>query len=628
MSDDALGRVKLEQRRESAGRDLARNWVHVTSPATCILVITVLGLMLASYGQYVLAISLVSAIIGAALTLLVGFARCITLASAAMMAVGAYGSTLLVHHLGLPYLPSVVLATVFGAIAGLVLAIPGTRFRSHNLAMVTLVFQAVLIILIRESKALTGGAEGMHVPAPVILGAEIATDSGFLMLIGGGATAAVLAMTVILQGRFGKNMRAVAQNEIAAETYGIGVKAYLTAAFVLSSSIIAFAGALAAPRIRIIDPDSFGILASVFMLAYPIIGGMTSIWAGIIGGGALRLLPEVLRPVADYQEFIFSALVIVVVLFFPGGLVQLMTRAWRLVSRGGLLAAQEKPATGSFGAAGFRTISAALESHAGQVGTAEVVPALQIQNVSRAFGALKAVDEVTLTVEAGTLHGIIGPNGAGKTSLFNIITGFLAADSGEISCFGRPLLGQPISGRIRMGMTRTFQNVALFPELSCRDNAIIGLGSNDVISALRHTVTDLAGTVGSRRHFAAADAALEAVGLSEFRFRKAGSLSLGDQRRLELARAIISNPRLILLDEPVSGLSQAETEQLRALLLAINSERKAAMLLIEHNVGFVTSLCPRVTIMGGGRVIAEGEAHSTINLPEVRELYFGERARK
>src|SRR5262249_20750392 len=266
-------------------------------------------------------------LVGTALVVLVGLARCITLACGSIMAIGAYVSTLAVTQLRVPYLGTLALAILAGAAGGWLIAFPGTRFRGHNLAMVTLVFQSVCIILIRESRWLTGGAEGIHVPAPQIFGLAIATDRAFLILIGIAVAVMTLIVTILVRGPFGKNLQAASGNEIAAEAFGVSVRGYLTAAFIVSSVAIAFAGALLAPRVRILDPDSFGVLDSVFMLAYPIIGGMHSVWGGLLGGGGLRILPELLRPVADYQELFFAALVIFVVMFFPGGLTELIRRA-------------------------------------------------------------------------------------------------------------------------------------------------------------------------------------------------------------------------------------------------------------------------------------------------------------
>ena len=238
------------------------------SPTLFILICVLVGVLaLDSYPQYAMAIAILSMLVGIALVVLVGLGRCITLASGSIMAIGAYASTLAVVDLGLPYLAALALATFAGALAGWLIAFPGTRFRGHNLAMVTLVFQSVCIILIRQSTWLTGGAEGIHVPPPQIFGSSFTGDRAFLILIGVAVALMTLAITILVRGPFGKNLQAAAGNEIAAEAFGIGVRGYLTAAFVVSSTAIAFAGALLAPRIRILDPDSFGVLLSIYVLA-------------------------------------------------------------------------------------------------------------------------------------------------------------------------------------------------------------------------------------------------------------------------------------------------------------------------------------------------------------------------
>jgi branched-chain amino acid transport system permease protein len=580
-------------------------------PALFLVVCVAAGLALDSYAQYVLAIAIISMLVGVALVVLVGLARCITLASGSIMAIGAYVSTLAVADLHAPYLATLALAIFAGGAAGWVIAFPGTRFRGHNLAMVTLVFQSVCIILIRESTWLTGGAEGIHVPPPQLFGVTIVSDGAFLILIGLAGATMMAVMTVLVRGPFGKNLQAAAGNEIAAEAFGVSVRGYLTAAFVMSSLAIAFAGALLAPRVRILDPDSFGVLESIFMLAYPIVGGMYSIWGGLLGGGALRILPELLRPVADYQELFFATLVIVVVMFFPRGLTGLINRVTRSIMKSARplsLPALPKPPS--------------VPAEAGQ----RPDELLLVEAVDKRFDALHAVNAASLRVPVGRIHGLIGPNGAGKTSLFNIISGFLDADSGRVTFAGKSLLELQARDRIGFGMTRTFQNVAIFGQLSCLDNVIIGLGRNAVIAAMGASFDHFADGTSTRGAKRRVLAALESVGLSGQVLSPAGSLSLGNQRRLELARAIVSEPRLILLDEPVSGVAEAEAEELRELLLRINAERKIAMLVVEHNIPFVARLCQSLSVMGAGRIVAEGKPAEVISLPIVRQLYFGEAA--
>ncbi|MGA7327168.1 MAG: ATP-binding cassette domain-containing protein, partial [Rhodomicrobium sp.] len=437
------------------------------------------GLQFDTYWQYVFAISIGAAVVGVALIMLVGYARCITIATGAMLAIGAYGATVPVVHLGMPFLPALVIATLLGALAGLLLGIAGVRFRSHNLAMVTLVFQAVVIIVLRESKELTGGAEGINVPPPVIFGQSFAGDAVFLIMSGVLYALVVLPISVLLFGPFGKNLRALASNENAARAFGIDVRHHLIAGFIWSSALIAFAGAVLAPRFHVIDPDSYGVLTSIFALAYPIIGGMGSIWGGLVGGGVLRAMPELLRPVADYIELIFCVLVVGTLTFFPDGLISALLKwprrkpvaAAEVLSTGGKsereLIAQLLSATETLGDGGAHRVEPCL-----------TLPVLEIRGVSKSFGALRAVQDVSLKVAAHALHGLMGPNGAGKTTLFNMVSGFIPPDKGNILLMGQPLENIPLEKRVTFGMARTFQHASLFPQLSCLDNVLIGLGRN------------------------------------------------------------------------------------------------------------------------------------------------------
>jgi branched-chain amino acid transport system permease protein len=604
----------------SSGR--IRALTGALAPSAVLLAIAILGLFFDTYWQYVFAISITAAVIGSALAMLVGYARCITIATGAMLAIGAYGATIPVVHGSMPFLGAVVTATVLGAGAGWMLAVPGVRFRSHNLALITLVFQAVVIIVLRESKTLTGGAEGMHVPPPLILGISFAKDADFLLLCAALYALAIIPMTVLLAGAFGKNLRALASNENAARAFGIDVRHHLIAAFTFSSALIAFAGAVSAPRFRIIDPDSYGIFNSIFTLAYPIIGGMGSIWGGLVGGGILRVIPELLRPLADYIELIFCVLVVTTLTFFPDGLASAF---WRGTGRRSDAKAGASFATPEIELAPIAELFAATEA-LGATSTKQAggAPILAAEGASKSYGALRAVDDVSLTVAPCSLHGLMGPNGAGKTTLFNIVSGFVAADAGNVRMSGVLLDQVPLEGRIGLGMTRTFQHAAVFERLSCLDNVIIGLGRNRIVQGLARSIGQAFANADSRSERRAAQAALAAVGLGARRDDLAGALPLGEQRRLEIARAIVSRPRIILLDEPVSGVSVEEARRLRELLLAINGELGIAMVVIEHNIGFLSSLCQQISVMSQGRILAEGDAATIIADPRVRHAYFGE----
>jgi ABC-type branched-subunit amino acid transport system ATPase component/ABC-type branched-subunit amino acid transport system permease subunit len=560
-----------------------------------------------SYAQYVLGLVVVHCLIGAALVMIVGYTRVIMLAAGAMAAIGAYASAILMSRTGLPYLLTLPCAALLGALGGIILAVPASRFRGHHLAMATMVFQVLVIIGIREWSELTGGALGLRAPPASIGALTITSDFASLVLIAAAAFPVVLVLAILLAGRFGKTLRAVSASELACDAFGVDITRMRIAAFAFSSAAIAFAGALLAPRVRILDPDSFDIVHSVIMLGYPIVGGMSNIWGGLVGGTVLQLAPELLRPVGRYQEIILAIFVIGVMLAMPGG----------LIGFAHALAPGEQRNEASRVILTAPVLAPPSEEPAG-------IPALSVFNIYKSYDALQAVDGVSLQVERGAIHGVIGPNGAGKTTLFNVISGFIAPDQGTIELFGTNVEAQPSRTRIVHGMTRTFQNVAIVGDLSCLDNVVIGLGENSIWQTALSSFAEILGSLRNRERLAAAQGALAAVGLEQCAMVPAGSLSLGNQRRLELARAIVSRPRLILLDEPVSGVSHEEEKQLGELLRSLNAQRAVTMLIIEHNIAFVRALCDTISVMAAGRLIAQGEFQAVIGLPVVRYHYFGD----
>ena len=339
----------------------------------------------------------------------------------------------------------------------------------------------------------------------------------------------------------------------------------------------------------------------------------------------MRVIPELLRPLADYIELIFCVLVVATLTLFPDGL---GLRPGDRKSRRRQLKASQAPAQTSEMHAdriaallnATRTIDSTRPA-----GKPADVPMLEVVDVSKSYGALRAVDHVSMSVASGSLHGLMGPNGAGKTTLFNMISGFHPdCDGGRVLLAGAPLDAVPIERRIALGMTRTFQHAAVFQRLSCLDNVssvsdATACGKAPCAASLPRSTPQ---TARAERH--AAFTALDAVGLGCPCARCGRPLSLGDQRRLEIARAIVSRPRLLLLDEPVSGVSVEEAQRLRELLLAINRELGIAMVVIEHNIGFLASLCQRISVMSEGRIIAEGDAAAMVTDPRVRHAYFGE----
>jgi branched-chain amino acid transport system permease protein len=578
-------------------------------PALATMAIGASGFLADKFTQYVLTQVVISTLVGATLVMIVGYGRVIMLATGAMMAIGAYGSAILQLRAGVSYLATLPASLGLGLLAGLVLAVPATRFRGHHLAMATIVFQYLVIIVIREWEGLTGGALGLRVPAVSFLGIESSSDLHWLLFIALASAVGTAIMGALLTTRFGKTLRAMSASEVAADAYGVHIPRFQIAAFALSSAMLAYAGALLAPGVRILDSESFGITHSIVALGYPIVGGINSVWGGLIGGGILRLLPEALRSLGKYQELWVALLAIAVMVINPAGILGI---AQKLV--------RKKPAF-----AGVRpTRALPAEASATDWKAAPADMAVRVAGATKAYEGLVAVNDVTIEVPAGEIHGLIGPNGAGKTTLFNAISGFTRLDIGTISLFGAPVEKEPSRLRIRHGVTRTFQQVAVFGHLSCLDNVIIGLGQNGVTASLSASAHELFKTAAYRGSVERAYAALVEVGIGDLAHMQASELSLGNQRRLEIARAIVSQPRLILLDEPVSGVARSEEKRIAELLTRLGRDHGISMLVIEHNIGFVSQISHSISVMAAGRIIANGSPDAVLGLSEVRRRYFGE----
>ena len=249
---------------------------------------------------------------------------------------------------------------------------------------------------------------------------------------------------------------------------------------------------------------------------------------------------------------------------------------------------------------------------------------LDVRGLSRSFRGLKALSDYDLALRAGTIHGVIGPNGAGKTTLFHVLSGFLRPSAGVIRFDGTDITGRPAYAVARLGMARTFQNIRLFGDLPVIDNVKAGLQAR----APRSLVGTLLSSAGFRRQEQQltdrARALLRLFGLDQHRDRLARHLPYGDQRRLEIARAVATEPKILLLDEPNAGMNPVETQELLELIRRLRDEQGITIVLVAHDIPLVMNLCDRIQVLNYGRIIAEGDPAAVRNHPEVIAAYLGQ----
>jgi branched-chain amino acid transport system permease protein len=585
----------------------------------------------------------------------VGYLGQINLGQVAFLGIGAYTAGLVVTRLHWGLLPSLVAAAGSGLAVGGLLALPALRLEGPQFALATLSFSALTVTALNELEALTGGAQGLSLTRPPLFGHALASR-GFYWLCLAALALVWVTMRNLLGSHWGRAFEALRDSPIATDAMGVGSYRHKVAGFALGSGLGGFAGALYAFNFQYLQPQIFTYDLMVILLLGVVLGGRKSLWGAFLGACIVVLLPNLLssrrlfltlallafaaalaaglRALAARRAGPFQALAPIAAtgLLAAGGLLVKHTEDWRkaifalllfAVMVGlpeGLMGFCARFLTGI-----FRVPPAALPppaplDEALPVRTAAPGGLLEVTDLRRHFGGVKAVDGITLVVEAGTIHGLIGPNGSGKSTLVNVVSGLYQPSSGRIRLRGARVRGAGLMPMARAGVARTFQNLQLFSDLSALDNVMVAL--NGVFGLPLPLVIAGLGLGEERRAQADALALLAFVGLEAQARAKARDLPYGAQRFLELARALARRPALLILDEPAAGLAHPDVLRLIGIIRAVH-QRGITILLIEHHMDVVSELCQRVTVMDGGRLLAEGAPAAVKRDPLVLEAYLG-----
>ena len=491
-------------------------------------------------------------------------------------------------------LPVAILAA---AVSGCIIGYPTLRLRSDYLAIVTLGFGEIVRIT-ATNLDVTGGPNGLYgIPPATVFGKEVISPSALYYLGLFFLVIAIVVTALLSRSRLGRAWRSLREDETAAEAIGVPAIKVKLLAYVMGAMIGAMAGMFFSARFGTVDPTSFTYFTSVMLLIVVIVGGMGSIPGMVLGAVVVIVLPEVLRPISDYRLLIFALALVVLMLVRPQGL-------WPV----------GRTRRGAFTAppAGAEEVARAVPSEHSEV-------LLKVAGLRHRFGGVTAVDDVSFEIRTGEIVSIIGPNGAGKTTVFNCITGLVVPEAGTMLLHGeRSLVGMKPHKIVSLGLARTFQGIRLFGGMSVADNALVGLVAHQGRVLSRHGLLSRT-TARDRR---VAWRWLEFVGLADRAHLFASELSYGDRRRLEIARALVSGPSLLLLDEPAAGTNPTEKRELMALVRQVR-DSGVAVVLIEHDMGLVMGLSDRVIVLDMGRVIAEGPPALVQDDQRVIDAYLG-----
>ena len=552
------------------------------------------------------------ALVALGLVLLTGVGGLTSFGQAAFAGIGAYSSAWLCTAQGLsPWLGLLAGLLLTGAVA-LVLGWVTLRMSGHYLPLATIAWSLALFFTMGNLDAL-GKYDGLlGVPPITLFGFSFQAERRIYALIWAAALGGAIAVLHLLDSRPGRVMRALnlarGGGTTMPEAMGASTFRHKVLMFVIAALLASVSGWLFAHMQRSVNPSPFGIKFGIEYLFMAVLGGVGSVWGAFTGAALVKLtedqlqvlLPKLIGTAGSYEIIVFGIVLVMVLKFAPDGVWPLLERwlprrrARRALGEAQPLPARDKPQRGE--------------------------PLLEAKAVRKAFGGLVAVNDISFTVRAGDIVGLIGPNGAGKSTTFNLVSGVLPLTSGEVWLRGQRVDGLPSREVARRGMSRTFQHVKLVPDMTVLENVALGTYLRTRTGALA-AMLRLNGAEERRAMHEAAQQ-LARVGLAEFGDELAGNLALGPQRLVEIARALASDPALLLLDEPAAGLRHKEKQALAAVLRQLKAEG-LSLLLVEHDMDFVMNLTDRIVVMEFGTRLIEGTPAEVQASPAVRAAYLG-----
>ena len=538
--------------------------------------------VLDNYRTFLLTEILIFGLLAASLDLLLGYSGLASLGQAGYFGVGGYAAGLLALHVTSNAFAQLGVAVGAAAAVALLTGVFAVRSRGVYFLMLTLAFGQLLFVLALNWTSLTGGSDGLYgIPAPTIAGKSswlVPTDHFYWYTVGV-FLVGYAALRIVVVSPFGRALAGIRGNEERMSSLGYNVALYKLAAFTFACAVAGYAGALACQQTKYFSPDEMSFEVSAVAVVVIVIGGQRTLVGAVLGSAFYYVVRDQLSGVlASHWQLALGAVFVLVVYLLPGGFV------------GRRQAASPE----------VRAMTAVLE----------------LTDVGRRYGELLAVDSVTLEVEAGSRHALIGPNGAGKSTLFGLISGTVRPTSGRVRFLGVDVSRRGPHRRTRLGMGRTFQHSSLFDDLAAREN--VAVAAQRTLGHARNAVLP---TSRFRDVEARSEELLALVGLADLGDVDAGALSYGHRRQLEVALALATEPRLLLLDEPTAGMSREEAQQFMALIGGLPQE--LTLMIVEHDMDVVFELATVISVLDAGRLIATGPPEEIRTSIVVQEAYLG-----
>ncbi|MCP4328875.1 MAG: branched-chain amino acid ABC transporter ATP-binding protein/permease [Alphaproteobacteria bacterium] len=535
-----------------------------------------------------------------------GHAGALSLAQGVFFGVGAYVAGVLGANHGWSFVETFPLAILAPTLLAAIVAVPVLRLESHYFALATLGIGQVVLLVAVNWQSVTGGANGIPGVPGITLG-NLAVGRGLPTFLFVWAWVALCGFTAwqIMRGLYGRMFELMRTNDFAAQAIGINIGRLRLAALLLSAAMGGLAGTLYVHTLGVISPDALEFPVMVTCLTIAVVGGRYSVAGAIIGAVLLIHLPEWFRFLDKYYLIAYGATMLAVIVGAPYGLAG---AAHRLRDK------WLPPTPGPMP-------TAATIGPVRPAATTPAAPALAISNLAKRFGGVHAVDKVSFTATPGEVLGIIGPNGSGKTTLINLITGFYRADAGSLHFRGRDITRALPHAIAAAGIARTFQSCRLVPDMTALDNVAVARHAA-IGEGLRSALSDIGGLSHLERARREAAPLLDRLGVADVALQCCGTLPYGTQRRVEIARALATEPAMVMLDEPAAGTNEDEQTDLAARLRGLAADG-LALVIVEHNMPFLLPVADRVICLDDGRIIAAGSADEIRRHPAVIAAYLG-----